>query len=827
MANTYTVKVGDTLSEIAEKYKSQYGYSSTYDFVDALVKLNNIKDADVIVVGQTIKFSGTATSEPTNNTSKPTIDLFGLQSNADRTIYVTWTWSKSNTKEYQVIWYYDTGDGVWFIGNDSKTTYKQSLYNAPSNAKSVKVKIKPISETHTVNKKETTYWTAGWSTERKYIFSASPPAKPSAPTVTIDGLKLTASLTNISGTTATDIEFQIVYDHEYVFKTASATIKMAHAAYSCNVTAGREYKVRCRGVRSDQKGEWSEYSTSIGTQPSVPDSITEIRALSETSVHIEWTKVANATGYTIEYTTQKIYFDSSSEVKSTTVSGGGTHAEITGLETGQEHFFRVRAVNNNGESGWAEIKSIVIGEKPSAPTTWSSTTTAVTGEALNLYWVHNAQDGSNQTYSELELYINGVKETHTIQTPEADAEENKTNVYPIGTSSYAEGSKIQWRVRTAGITKEYGDWSIQRTIDVYAPPTLSLTVTNGQNQTFETLMSFPFTVRAVAGPNTQAPTGYHLSIIAQESYETIDVTGTSKWISKGDEIYSKYFDVSSALNLTLSAGDLDLENNVEYTILCSVSMNSGLRTEDSFVFNVAWDDDHYEPNAQISINMDTYTASIMPYCSDENAQLVSGISLSVYRREFDGKFTEIASGLDNMSNTFVTDPHPSLDYARYRIVAMSNTTGAVSYYDVPGVPVDGKEIVIQWDEKWSSFNSFTEDALAESEWTGSMLKFPYNVDVSEKSNRDVALVKYIGREEPVKYTGTQLGTGGTWSTVIKKDDKETIYGLRRLQRYTGDVYVREPSGVGYWANVEVSFSQKHKDLTIPVSFDITRVAGGM
>jgi hypothetical protein len=43
----------------------------------------------------------------------------------------------------------------------------------------------------------------------------------------------------------------------------------------------------------------------------------------------------------------------------------------------------------------------------------------------------------------------------------------------------------------------------------------------------------------------------------------------------------------------------------------------------------------------------------------------------------------------------------------------------------------------------------------------------------------------------------------------------------------GDVYVREPSGSGYWANIAVSFSQKHCELTIPVSLTISQVEGGL
>ena len=63
--------------------------------------------------------------------------------------------------------------------------------------------------------------------------------------------------------------------------------------------------------------------------------------------------------------------------------------------------------------------------------------------------------------------------------------------------------------------------------------------------------------------------------------------------------------------------------------------------------------------------------------------------------------------------------------------------------------------------------------------------------------------------------------------LIERNDTETIYALRRLAIWPGDVYVREPSGSGYWAKISVSFDQTHCELTIPVKLDITRVEGGV
>ena len=112
-------------------------------------------------------------------------------------------------------------------------------------------------------------------------------------------------------------------------------------------------------------------------------------------------------------------------------------------------------------------------------------------------------------------------------------------------------------------------------------------------------------------------------------------------------------------------------------------------------------------------------------------------------------------------------------------------------------------------------------------WTGSMLKLPYNIDVSDAYEQDVSLIEYIGRSHPVSYYGTQKGETATWNLEIPKKDKETLYELRRLAVWLGDAYVREPSGSGYWASVKVSFSQKHCEVTIPVTLSITRVEGGV
>ena len=892
---TYKVVRGDTLSEIAVRFNTTVSY---------LAKLNNIKNVNLIYVGQVLKIKEKVVVKPDGSTSKPsepapkkkkntspaktqaTITAFGLQSNTDRTIFATWKWDQSNTKEYLVRWYYGTGDGVAFIGEEKTETFKQSIYTAPANATRVIFYVKPISNTKTVNNKEVAYWTATWSTEKAYSFSSNPPVTPPNPEVSIKDYTLTAKCQGVKSD-AKEIEFQVFQNDYKLFKTGTANPSTGVASFSCSITSGNEYKVRCRAKTGKQYSDWTEYSNNVQTKPNAPSGIKTCKALSDTSIQLTWDKVNAAESYDIEYSTKKEYLGSSN---STTILNNITSTSyiVTGLTSGETYFLRLRAVNPQGESGWTSAVSTVLGEPPAAPTTWSSTSTAVVGETIRLYWVHNSEDGSNETKAELVLVINDKTNYYTINDPDADDNENR--YYDVVTTGLVDGASIKWKIRTAGVTGEFGEYSVVRYIDVYAPPTLTLELTDAatNGNQLKTIKQFPFYIIANSGPSTQTPIGYHVTITAHDSYDTIDEMGNVKTIVEGQEIYSEFYDSDNdTIRLRMTPGAIDLENNCEYVVTCVVTMNTGLTAEESVAFNVAWEDVRYYPTAEIIFDEETLCTHIRPYCEDypfafypvvwdsqeeyyftdmstelgpmegmsledeltfegslifsetsgngllftvvekDEVELIEGITLSVYRREYDGRFVEIGSGINNTDNTYVTDPHPALDFARYRIVAIDDSTGAISYTDIPGYPIGIKSVIIQWDETWGDFQTTSEKQISEPIWAGSMLKLPYNIDVSDSNSIDVSLVEYIGRSHPVSYYGTQLGIKSTWNVEIVKSDKDTLYGLRRLAIYTGDVYVREPSGSGYWANVSVSFGQKHREMTIPVTLTITRVEGGV
>lgn len=852
-----------------------------------------------------------------------------FQNNSDSTLYATWSWGHKHTKEYSIEWQYDTGNGVWFIGNTSTETRKQSTYSFPSNAKKVRVLVKPISTTYKKkvtkkNKKgkktttlvETHYWTANKKASNAFsVLRYRIPATPSAPTVSMDGYKMSISL-EVSDSNTAKIEFEIrdsysdgdkrINSSSIASKTQvksrarissgsnsngsisgspiigggnqtihamlsgltidiyvrSAVVNVVNnlAIYELMVTMaqGTGYRVRARGISAQgTNGEWSGWSSLVQTPPEKVYGV-QCAAAGKDSVKVNWNSAIGAKTYTIEYTSQQDYFDAVPDQVSSKDNINATYTYINGLDRSKRWYFRVKAVNESGtvSESWSDIVSCVIGTKPNPPSTWSSVLTATTDETVMLYWIHNTEDGSSQVSAEIELINDSNTEIITVPNDRSDEDKDKTSSYSLQTSKYPDGAELKWRVRTKGVTDEYGDWSIQRTIHIYTKPELEVIIATPKSDTttdaITEITKLPFCIICNNRSKGQRPIGYYITIAPTTTYVTLNNSGEEIFVNEGETIYSKYIDDlldtdnPDLYTLVISAGDINLQNDITYKITVNMTLNSGLYCDKELEVPVNIEYSGAMLEAEISVDGDALVTYISPYCikqSESEAveitqeedgeeptlpnadELDPEIMLAVYRREYDGSFTLISEKIENNLAKTIVDPHPSLDYARYRIVGTNTNTGEITYHDIPVVPVDEKSIVIQWGEKWQDFDRNVPDATDDAVISGSMLVLEYDIKVAESYSRDVTLVEYIGRRSPVSYYGTQIGEGGSWSVDIPCNDTDTIYALRRLGTYQGDVYIREPSGLGYWASVSVSMNHTRKDKIIPVTLDVTRVEG--
>lgn len=844
--NEYVDAILDGGSGSSTPNARYFTFDAPEDAIEVQVRVVPVPTAENLFEGKWSKYADGKYSFKIEPREVENIQV-DLQKGSERTVYAIWEMEfDGDVASYSYEWRYmvsgSLGD-IWYDGSSGTATIESPVctYDAPAISDTVEVRVRP-EPLHTSD------FVPTWS---EYVIYQVPentdPEVPDVPEVTVSGFNLTARVDNYDGN-AVDIEFDIV-DETTHWNTGISPIELNRATYTTTIAAGKTYRARARALNSEgTASDWSNYSSDVTSYPAPLPVDPTCAALSSTSVELNWEAVAGADSYEIEYTTKKRYFDAApSQVQSITIENG-TRGEVTGLETGQEYFFRVRTKNSQGESEWSNIVSAIVGTIPGPPTTWSSTTTATVDRDIYLYWVHNSEDNSLEQLAELEIIINGVSQTQIIENESEDPEH--TSEFLLPANSFNAGAVIQWRVRTKGVMDEYGDWSTQRFVYVYTPPALQVILSDGttwnnadfvenESNVYEYtnspaalnegyLTSFPLLVYLDAYPKSQVPITYSITITANESYDGFNDTGSTVPIVAGQTVYQRVISTDKNKFMTvINAGDVNFENGVSYTLTATVAMDSGLSAEAIYRFGVQWGDEDFYLDAEVAIDRNILAAYITPYCMNENFQIRNDVTLGVYRRDFDGGFTEIAKDLVNTERITVTDPHPSLDFARYRITATSIATGRVYFLDLAGVEIGETAIIIQWDERWSNYDSYGEGALVDQPWKGSIVKLPYNVDISESNTVDVEMIEYIGRRHPVSYYGTQVGQEGNWNSDIPATDKDTVYALRRLAVWTGNAYVREPSGSGYWAQVAVSFNRNHNETVIPVSINVKRVEGGM
>ncbi|MDE5758517.1 MAG: fibronectin type III domain-containing protein, partial [Allobaculum sp.] len=488
-------------------------------------------------------------------------------------------------------------------------------YSIPANAKRVRFCVKPVSKTHEVNKKETVYWTYRYSDWVEYtVPSPEPdttPKTPNAPTIELtetNKLKMKMTVSGIADTKTKYIGFEVVQDDNKMFYKNVAPKHYQTASMIIDVSPDHRYKVRAKAlgkklnasmsIATDQGAYeiggliavtdvransmiasllvpsweqayetisgWSDYSSDITTQPSKVLDPIKIESISTTSVKISWeTPVLTATGYTVEYTTNIENFgQSGSQSTSVEISNVvGNFVIVTGLDTGSEWFFRIKATNQSGESEWSSIVSTRLGTVSGPPTTWSSSVTGKIGDDIVLYWIHNSEDGSIETSALLTITyeINGITETKEITIQNNSGTYGSISSYLLNTSGFEYDTVITWHVKTMGFIETYGESSVERMINVYLPPTVSLTFYK-QNSwfwdpfNFETddiytakgyfqnpylgdavITSFPILIGTKTSPSSQKPIECYISIIAMDTYEGIEYSGESNTIYAGDE----------------------------------------------------------------------------------------------------------------------------------------------------------------------------------------------------------------------------------------------------------------------------------------------------
>lgn len=566
-----------------------------------------------------------------------------------------------------------------------------------------------------------------------------------------------------------------------------------------------------------------------------------------------------------------------------------TTCEISSLNTALTWRFCLRRKNSAGESDWATTESgskvvtALVATTPEAPTLVATKASYLVGEEVPLEWVHNNPDGSVQQDAEVQVYVNSGQWI----TVGSNIGENSWFDYTPDSNT---GDTVYWRVRTKGLSS-WSPWSEPRTFRTWAPAnpstilhcpdgdlwgisyvkTLDETIVDGKiyyalvsgdyvivanpiqadignyyEQTYQGggLTTLPLNVLAACDADTTGENGvieWWCELVSVGGYETTNVDGTPLKVSDGEVTWSKTYKAgespwidaySSSIQFDVSASDMVFTGMYNVRVGCLTAQ--GLSSEASTVwFACMMVGGVPDPELTATVDTERYSCSLIPVCySDEEdlpddvepedapeesgsddpgeapsaRALAEGVMLSVFRVDQDGSTVPIAENLVNDGSAQCFDAYPNFGTCLYRVVATEVASGAQAFSDL-AVKVPAPGVLIQW--------------------SGGQVLLPYNLDLSESYDPDVALMEYSGRTDPVSIYGTQLGRTASWKAEVSKaDHTEEVAALRKLGTHMADCHVREPSGTGYPAHVKVAnITRSNQSVVTTVSLEVTRVEG--
>ena len=425
-------------------------------------------------MARTLKSTSTKTAKKTGYTKKGSaVNSLSvtLKSGTDRTLIAEWVHkSRAHITGYTYDWEYWTGqrkaqtaaqkkkgqlgDPIWLQGGAgtlsnldchiSGNTFRYEFTPA-NDAMMARIRIKPVSETRSVvtavvtttkvysdgtkdvssqNKTETKpYVTTAWTALKSHDFRSD---KCATPTVEYE---LSDDGKNVAVTVSTDDADARFCDIQLCVKSGSnytvskkkydlACTASTGAEYTFALGAGKTYYLRARvATNKSSKGasSWTSYQT-VAARPAKPNKPTA-QATGATSAKVTWDAATGATTYRVQYVTGASSRFDTDPTAVTEVDGiTGTTFTPSGLTSAEKYWFRVAADNAAGTSAWSAAASCTTALVPEAPTTYPTDAAYIEGDDALLQWVHNAEDGSDQTAFEVQVDVYAPSGTTVVKT---------------------------------------------------------------------------------------------------------------------------------------------------------------------------------------------------------------------------------------------------------------------------------------------------------------------------------------------------------------------------------------------------------------------------
>ena len=462
-------------------------------------------------------------------------------------------------------------------------------------------------------------------------------------------------------------------DYSYTSAAGWAAWQMGVIYTITNVEENTQYWIRVRRKNSaGTASAWSSVKTVTmpvtlqeGVPTDVPTTPSELTCAPQSDEHPENVRLdwAERSGQTpdVEYATYEIQWtknagafadNAAGDIESATYetetpSATAQHFTVTGLDRGEQWWFRVRKQNEKGNGPWAAAKAGATyanettctltvepeAEVLTAPTTVATLAGYEQGDVINLSWTHNSEQESDQSAWEVEfrVTIDEVETTGTMSGEDAtnviaiDLGDLEIDVEGTGTTiQIPDGTLIEWRVRTKGVT-DWSPWSGRRQFFVWAPPSVAISVLDGQGRDVADygLTSMPLTVQVSSSGAAEQNESveFWAEIYAAEDYDVDDYAGGGSHVGAGTVVWRGSITAGAAgfdpelWERVVSVSEVRLSNGVSYCIRGGTVTAQGIRADaEQYEFTPQWSADTPSPVAEVSFDSVSYAGHVIPSC---------------------------------------------------------------------------------------------------------------------------------------------------------------------------------------------------------------------
>lgn len=535
-----------------------------------------------------------------------------------------------------------------------------------------------------------------------------------------------------------------------------------------------------------------------GTVPKAPSNVTAVQSGSDPEVILSWGWAwSDANQAEISWSENKNAWESTEEPSSYLIESSGTSKwRVSGLDLGKQYYFRVRLVEDTGETvtygPYSKAVSVSLALQPEKPILILSHAVYQKDQRITASWSYVSGDGTPQSNAEI-VQCTPTTSSVTYGTTIKRVTTAKGAVFAVP-SGWSVGNTYYLACRVTSRSGQVSEWSDPVSVSVAPEVAISSLTTSlqsmsisdgsGGTRTVTALRTLPLTVTAV-GAGAGGVTS--VAIERAEDYIVDRPDETQFNGHAGETVYT--FSQNGESQISIAKTDLigSLDDGAAYYLVVTITDTYGQSASQIVPFEVHWTHQAVVPSGTVSMsNMIAVLRSPQP------TGYSSGDTLDVYRLSAE-KPTLILQGAS--FGTYYVDPYPTIgEHGGYRFVFVTangdyiTSTNVLAWVDVEG-GVDTLSTIIDFN--------------------GERIEIEYDMSISHSWEKDFTETTYLGGS-----------VQGDWNLAVHRttsvngdfvtEDPTLIAAMRRLAAYPGICHVRTVDGSSFAADVQVSESGSYE-----------------